>query len=331
MAFKTPLVLCLLPIVLSVLFIIKARERRANFRFSSALLLKGLPLTWKVRFQFIPSLLRLITLMLLVVALAGPRLVLSQTQVKAEGIDIVLAIDISSSMLAEDFTVEGKRLNRLEIVKDVVGEFIQSRLHDRIGFVAFASLAYTVVPLTTDNSWLLQNLERLDIGLIKDGTAVGSAIAASVSRLKNSEAKSKIVILLTDGVNNAGEIDPVSAARAAQSFGIKIYTIGAGSKGNVPFPAQDIFGRKVYQSVRIDIDDETLGKIAEVTGGRYFRATDTESLRKVYQEIDRLEKTKIDEIGFTEYEELFGRFVAAALLLLAFELVLSRTVLLRIP
>ena len=331
MVFKAPLFLVLIPIVLSVIFILRTRERKANFRFSSALLVKGLPQTWKVRFQFFPQLLRIIALTLLMVALAGPRMVLNETKIKAEGIDIVLTIDISSSMLAEDFTIDGKRLNRLEIVKDVVSDFIEQREHDRIGFVAFAGLAYTVVPLTTDNSWLLQNLERLEIGLIKDGTAVGSAIAASVTRLKNSEAKSKIVILLTDGVSNAGDIEPVAAARAAQAYGIKIYTIGAGSKGNVPFPGRDIFGRKVYQNVRIDIDEEALSKIAEVTGGKYFRVTDTESLREVYKEIDRLEKTKIDEIGFTEYEELFDKFLLAALLLLVIEQVVLRTILLRLP
>jgi len=331
MVFKTLLVLAAIPLIVLAALWIVSRERRAHFRFSSVELVKGLPSTWKVRFQFVPKALRVLVLALFLVALAGPRKIMNETLFKAEGIDIVLAIDISSSMLAEDFQIDGQRKNRLEIVKEVVSDFVLKREHDRIGLVAFAALAYTVVPLTTDYAWIQQNLERVQIGLIKDGTAIGSAIAASVTRLKSSEAKSKIVVLLTDGVSNAGEIDPIAAARAAQAFGVKVYTIGAGSRGNVPFPAKDIFGRKVYQNVRVDIDEEALTEIADVTGGRYFRATDTESLRKVYGEIDKLEKTEIEEIGFTEYEELFDNFLLLALLLLCLEQFLSRTLLLRLP
>jgi len=331
MAFKNLIIIGLIPIIVSIFLWIRIREKKAFFRFPSQQLLDGLPNTWKVRFLFIPNLLRVLVIILFILSLAGPRIVLNETLFKAEGIDIALALDISSSMLAEDFKVDGKRVNRLTIVKEVVKDFIEKRDHDRIGLVAFAALAYTVVPLTTDYSWLEQNLERVEIGLIKDGTAVGSAIVSSVMRLKTSDAKSKIIILLTDGVNNAGDIDPIDAARAAEAFGIKIYTIGAGSKGRVPFPARDLFGRKAYQKVRIDIDEKSLKEIADVTGGKYYRATDTQSLINVYKEIDALEKTKIEEIGFSEYEELFDLVLLLALALLVLEIILSRTLLLRLP
>jgi len=268
---------------------------------------------------------------LFLIALAGPRSVLEETVHTTEGIDIILAIDSSGSMAAEDFTEGQRRYNRLDIVKRVVTDFIEQRKNDNIGIVAFASLAYTVCPLTTDHAWLASNLERIDLGLIKDGTAIGSSIASSVARLKTSKAKSKIIILLTDGINNAGKIDPISAARAARAFGIKIYTIGAGTKGMVPFPATDFFGRKVYQKVYIQMDEETLKEIADITGGQYFRATDTESLKGVYAEIDALEKTEIEQYGYFEYEEMFDHMLLVALALLFLEIVLSRTVLLRVP
>ncbi len=234
-------------------------------------------------------------------------------------------------MAAEDFTVGGRRYNRLDVVKDVVREFIAGRGVDRIGLVTFAALAYTVCPLTTDYAWLTTNLERIRLGMITDGTAIGSAVNSSLTRLKNSEAKSKVIILLTDGVNNAGEIDPLTAARAARALGVRIYTIGAGTKGFAPFPARDVFGRKVYQQVRIDIDEKLLEGIAQVTGGKYFRATDTESLRSIYQAIDALEKTRIKQAGYFEYDELFSRVLLVALMALLIELVLSSTVLLKIP
>ncbi|HHE65150.1 MAG TPA: VWA domain-containing protein, partial [Bacteroidetes bacterium] len=192
--------------------------------------------------------------------------------------------------------------------------------------------AYTVCPLTTDYDWLVNNLRRVELGLIEeDGTAIGSAIASSLSRLDESKAKSKIIILLTDGVNNAGNIQPLEAAKAAGSQGIKIYTIGAGSRGIVPYPAQDIFGRTVYQQVQVDLDEATLKRIAQMTEGQYFRATDTESLRNIYQEIDKLEKTEMQETGYKEYKQLFVWFLLAGLIIFVLELILSNTVLTRIP
>lgn len=274
---------------------------------------------------------RIFILILFLVALAGPRVVLEQTVHHAQGIDIVLTIDISGSMAAEDFVLENKRVNRLAVVKSVVEDFIKKREHDRIGLVAFGTLAYTVCPLTTDYVWLLANLNRLQLGLVEDGTAIGSGINSSLIRLENSEAKSKVIILLTDGVNNAGKIDPLTAARIAKSRGIKVYTIGAGSKGYVPFPAKDFFGRTVYQKVLIDLDEEVLQQIASLTHGKYFRATDTQSLEGIYEEIDRLEKSEIKEIGYREYKELFEKFLFVALGFLLLEIVLSRTVLLQVP
>jgi len=331
MVFKTPLILLFIPIVLAVVFLARARRQQTSFRVPSGQLFDNLVHSWKLTCRPLLHILRMLVLILFLVALAGPRSALKETIFKAEGIDMVLAIDASGSMLAEDFQINGQRLNRLEIIKGVVKEFIEKRTNDRIGLVAFAGLAYTVVPLTTDYSWLEKNLERVEIGLIQDGTAIGSAIAASLVRLKESEAKSKVVILLTDGVSNAGEVEPLAAARAAASFGVKVYTIGAGSKGLVPYPAQDIFGRKVYQRVQIDLDENVMREIARITGGKYFRATDTESLRDIYQEIDQLEKTEIEEVGFTEYEELFDKVLIVALLLLLAELFLSKTILLQVP
>jgi Ca-activated chloride channel family protein len=213
----------------------------------------------------------------------------------------------------------------------VVSEFIRGRQNDRMGIVAFAARAYTVCPLTLDYGWLLQNLERIKIGMIEDGTAIGSGIGSSLNRLKDTKAKGKVVILLTDGRNNAGKLAPLTAAEAARALGVKIYTIGVGTKGLAPYPIKDFFGNTVYQPIRIDIDEDTLIKIAAKTNAKYFRATDTESLRKIYEEIDRLEKTPIEEKGYLEYKELFGLFLIPGLILLFSEVILGNTVLRRLP
>ncbi len=331
MIFKDPWVLLFIPFVLIGLYFWARSQRPLSIRFSSKELVAGLPASWKVRFRHLPMILRALTLVLFLVALAGPRAVLKQTLHESEGVDIVLAIDASGSMAAEDFSIGGQRYNRLDVVKSVVREFISNRNGDRIGLVVFAALAYTVCPLTTDYTWVTTNLEGIRLGMIKDGTAIGSAINSSLTRLKNSEAKSKVIILLTDGVNNAGEIDPPTAARAAQALGVKIYTIGAGTQGFAPFPVQDVFGRRIYQQVRIDIDEKLLQAIAQTTGGKYFRATDTESLRTIYGTIDALEKIRIKQTGYFEYDELFTRVLLVALLVLIIEVVLSNTVLLKIP
>ncbi len=331
MEFKTPLVLLLIPLLLAIAYIIKRKAKAPSFVFSSTDVAAKVPGSWKSRFAFVPWALRLAILVLLVIALAGPRKVSLDSKVSTEGLDIVLAIDCSGSMAAEDFTINGKRKNRLDVVKGVVMEFIDARPYDRIALVAFGSKAYTVCPLTMDHAWLKKNLERVRLGIVEDGTAIGSGISSSVIRLKKSEAKSKIVILLTDGVNNAGKMDPLTAAKNAAALKVKVYTIGAGTKGLAPYPVQDMFGRKFYQTVQIEIDEDSLTKIADMTQGKYFRATDTESLRNIYKEIDRLEKTKIEQSGYKQYEELFWIFLVAALSVLLIEIILSNTVFLRIP
>lgn len=330
MAFKTPWVLILIPLVLAGLFLIRKNQKAATFIFPSKSLLVSAGTSWKMGLLFLPGMLRVLSIVLFIVALAGPRLVSQETIRKSEGIDIVLAIDASGSMAAEDFLIDRKRVNRLEIVKKVVAEFIQQRSSDRIGLIAFAALAYTITPLTNDYDWILKNLERVELGLIKDGTAIGSAIMSAVSRLKNSEAKSKVVVLLTDGVNNGTEVDPAEAARVAKSFGIKIYTICSGTDGFVPFPMM-AFGRKIYRDVKIDIDEVTMKEIANITGGLYFRATDSNQLKKIYNEIDALEKTEVEEAGYFEYTELYDLLLLGALGILFVEIILTNSIFMRVP
>ncbi len=274
---------------------------------------------------------RIAALVFIVIALCRPQQMIEESRIETEGIDIIIAIDTSTSMLAEDFELKGKRTNRLEAVKEVVKEFIENRISDRIGIIAFAAKAYTVSPLTLDYGWLIQTLDRVKIGLIEDGTAIGSGLGSSLSRLKDTEAKSKVVILLTDGRNNAGKISPLTAAEAASALDIKVYTIGAGTKGYAPYPDRDLFGNKVYRRVQIEIDEETLKSIAGKASGLYFRATDTNSLRSIYKEIDLLEKTEIEESGYIEYKEMFHWFLIPGLILILLEVILNNTVLRRIP
>jgi Ca-activated chloride channel family protein len=251
--------------------------------------------------------------------------------VTTEGIDIILALDVSSSMLAEDFNLDRKRRNRLYVAKEVVKDFIKWRENDRMGMVVFAGQAYTQCPLTLDYDVLLQFLEKVEVGMVEDGTAIGSAIGVCVNRLRTSKAESKVVILLTDGRNNAGEIDPLTAAELSKTYGMKIYTVGAGTKGLAPYPTKGLFGMKTYRSIEIDIDDDGLTEIAKITGGKYFRATDTRSLKEIYRQIDSLEKTKMEEAIYTEYDELFHYLVIPALGMLLFEVVLANTRFRRIP
>lgn len=331
MTFQNPWVIILLPVAAAVLLYSRKGKRQPALRFSTGILLDGLKPTPKLKLRKGVIILRMLALILIIIALSRPQLMLQESRIETEGIDIVLAIDTSTSMRAEDFELGGKRDNRLEVVRDVVKDFISRRHSDRIGIVAFAANAYTVSPLTLDYGWLLQNLERVKIGMTEDGTAIGSGISSALNRLKDSEAKGKVVILLTDGRNNAGKISPLTAADAARALNIKVYTIGAGSKGLVPYPAKDYFGNTVYRQVQIDIDEETLKKIAEKTKALYYRATDTTSLRNIYEEIDKIEKTPIEEKGYTEYKELFPLFLIPALALLILEVILKNTLLRRIP
>ena len=332
MHFNNPWAFIFIPIVLSfIIFSVLRKQDLPSLRFSSGDLVRGLKPTLKITLYKGMMLLRIAAFIFLVTALSRPQQMLEESKIVSEGIDIVLALDTSTSMLAEDFKLGGERANRLDAVKNVVSEFISNRHSDRIGIVAFASRAYTVSPLTLDYGWLMQNLDRVTIGMIEDGTAIGSGMSSALNRLKDTEAKEKVIILLTDGRNNAGKISPLTAAEAAEALKIKIYTIGAGTKGLAPYPAEDFFGNRIYRQVKIEIDEESLQKIARKTGARYFRATDTESLKKIYEEIDELEKTPIEEKGYTEYRELFHLFLIPGLLLLIIEIILRNTVLRRIP
>ena len=332
MVFKNPILLTLLPLIFGVVFILKRNEASSAFRFPTADIFNDIGSSWKMRWRFLPFILRLIVLALFIVALAGPRKVLEESKITTEGIDIVLVLDASGSMAAQDFVLNGKRQSRLEVVKKVVAEFIDQRPNDKIGLVVFAAQAFTASPLTTDHAWLKENLARVELGVIDPNrTAIGSGISSAVLRLKKSQAKSKIIILLTDGVSNAGKVDPLSAARAAQTFGIKVYTIGAGVRGMAPVPVQDFFGRISYQNQEVEIDEEMLQEVARLTGGKYYRATATEELQDIYKDIDQLEKTKIEEVGYKEYKEMFGYILSLALVLLMLEAVLKNTFFLKIP
>jgi len=329
--FKDPWVLYFLILVPLLFLLTRVRRGDSSFLFSSGELLRGIKPTARQRLRQLPISLRALALALFIVALARPQSVLEGTKTVSEGVDIVLAIDTSTSMLAEDFRISSRRINRFDVVRQVVKEFIQKRKDDRIGMVAFAARAYTVCPLATDYTWINENLDRVRVGMIEDATAIGSALASSSNRLRTSKTKSKIIILLTDGVNNAGTISPQVAAEAARALGIKVYTIGVGSKGLVPYPFKDMYGRIVYQNIPIEIDEEMLKKIASVTGGKYYHATDTETLRRIYEDINRLEKTEIEHFGYREYSELFYMFLIPALLILMIEILVANTVFMKVP
>jgi Ca-activated chloride channel family protein len=329
--FKDPWVFFLILLVPPVFLISRIVRRDPTFTFPSEDLVSALKPTLRVRMSGILPALRAAAVILLLAALARPQSVLEGTKTVSEGVDIVLTIDTSTSMLAEDFRLGSGRVNRFDVVKDVVKEFIRKRKDDRIGLVAFAARAYTVCPLATDYSWLDENLDRVSVGMMEDATAIGSAIATSVNRLRNSKTKSRIVILLTDGVNNAGTISPLVAAETAKAFKVKVYTIGVGSKGLVPYPLKDVYGRTVYKNIPIEMDEDILKKIAEITGAKYYRAADTETLRRIYEDINRLEKSNIEHFGYRETEELFLYFLIPGILMLLIEILLANTVFLRIP
>lgn len=273
----------------------------------------------------------LLSLGLLIVAFARPRYGKGSVDIEASGIDILLALDVSGSMEAMDFTLNGQPANRLEVVKDAVGKFIKERPNDRIGMVAFAGRPYLVSPLTHDQDFLGKRLEGIKMGQVEDGTAIGSAIASAASHLKNSDAKSRIAILLTDGVNNAGAANPLTAAEAAKALGIKIYTIGAGTKGEAPMPVTDGFGRRFLRNMPVEIDEDMLKEVAASTGGQYFRATDTDSLEKIYEAINKLETTTRKLKKYQQYDELFLWFLVPGLCLLLAEMILTQTRFRRLP
>jgi Ca-activated chloride channel homolog len=251
--------------------------------------------------------------------------------VTANGIDIVLGLDVSGSMQALDFQVNHQRVNRIEVVKSVVSKFIDERPDDRIGLIAFAAAPYVVSPITLDHDWLQQNLVRVTVGIGEDGTAIGSAIAAAVNRLRLTPAKSKLVILLTDGVNNAGKISPLAAAEAAKAMGVKIYTIGVGVRGDAPVPVRDAAGNTRLIMAKVDVDEKTLQAVAEETGGKFYRATDTDSLQKIYEQINRFEKTAQTIQKYERTEELYLWALIPSLAILGLSFTLQQTRLRRLP
>jgi Ca-activated chloride channel family protein len=263
---------------------------------------------------------------LVIIVLARPQSSNQWEQVTTEGIDIVMCMDVSGSMRAMDF-----RPNRLEAAKRVGIEFVNARENDRFGLVVFAGESFTQCPMTTDRAVVTNFLKDIDFGVIEDGTAIGMGLATAVNRVKDSRAESKVIILLTDGVNNRGDIGPVTASEIAGSFGVRVYTIGVGSQGTAPVPVQDAFGRTVMRSMPVEIDEDVLKKIAQSTGGNYFRATDNHKLREIYQQIDEMEKTRLDVKQFSKRSEEYFPFLLAAMLILLFEILLRYTVFRTIP
>lgn len=316
--------LILIPLLL-VWYFRKYKQASPDVTYSSLEMFKDLKPTLRERLRHSPALLRTLALAFLIIALARPQTFSTGENVYTEGIDIALLLDISGSMLAEDF-----KPNRLEAAKNVTNDFIEGRTSDKIGLVVFARESFTQCPLTIDYPVLQNLLEDIHSGMIEDGTAIGTAIANGVNRLKDSPAKSKVIMLLTDGVNNSGEIDPITAAQIAEKFGIRIYTIGVGTKGEAPYPFQTPYGKR-YQMVPVEIDEDVLQQVAHITGGQYFRATDNKKLAEIYKEIDKLEKTRVEVTSYRNAKELFYFWVGAALFFLILEVTLSRTYLRRLP
>ena len=325
--FQSPWLLILL---LGLPLLALQKRAGASIHFSSIASLKTLRPSRVDFYAGLPYLLRFIAMTLLIIALARPQEGHKSTEIVSIGVDIMLALDTSGSMRALDFIEEEKRITRLAVVKGVVSKFIDNRPNDRIGMVVFGEQAYTQCPLTLDQGILQTFLSKLEIGMAGDSTAIGSAIGIAVKRLKDLESKSKVIILLTDGRNNAGSLVPLQAAQTAKTFGIKIHTIGVGTHGKAPFLVNSVFGQRyVYQ--KVDIDEKTMKEISQITGGQYFRATDIESLKNIYEQIDKMEKSEVKIIDHSEYQELFHYFLIPALVLLLIELGLANTYLRRIP
>jgi Ca-activated chloride channel family protein len=328
--FADPWLLILLLAVPLMVFYELKKMGSSRIRFSSLETLKALKPARSLAWRKVLLIVRCAAMSLLIMALARPQSGTTSTEIITEGVDIMLCLDTSGSMNALDFQLENKRVNRLQVVKKVVDEFIRGRQNDRIGMVVFAEEAFTQCPLTLDYGVLLSFLDRLEIGMAGDTTAIGSALATCVKRLKDLKSKSKIIILLTDGRNNTGTISPATAADIAKTHGIKVYTIGVGTEGEAPFLVDSLFGKHyVYQ--KVDLDEETLKEIAQKTGGRYFRATNTEALKTIYQQIDKMEKTEAKVKEYMEYDELFKYFLIPALCLILLEILLANTRFMKIP
>ena len=324
-AYPWVLYLLLIIPVLIAWYIFRGMGNQVSVTYSSLNVFKDVPSTIRERLLHLPVAIRMFALALLIIALARPQKFAAGENVVTEGIDIAMVLDISGSMLAEDF-----KPNRLDAAKIVIDDFIAGRITDRIGLVVFAREAFTQCPLTIDYSVLRNLLLDIRTGMIDDGTAIGNGIANGVNRLKDSDAKSRIIILLTDGVNNSGEIDPISAAEIAKTFGIRIYTIGVGTRGQAPYPVQTPFGIR-YQMMPVEIDEEVLQQISGLTDGQYFRATNNKALEQIYEKIDKLEKTKIEITSYKNASEVYYGWLGWGLILLIIELGISKTIFRKIP
>ncbi len=331
--FESPWLLSLLfliPLLVAWIFWARGRSGPSGLRYADVKLASGPTRSWRIVFRPVLTALRLVALALIIIAVARPQTGQAREIIRGEGVDIALALDISGSMASLDFEPQ----NRLEAAKRVIAEFVQTRPYDQIGLVVFASNAFSQSPPTTDHNVLLRLLDRTELATdlgIDDGTAIGMGLANAGNMLKDSNAKSKVVILLTDGVNNAGEIDPLTAAEAAKALGIKVYTIGMGRPGQVPVPVVDAFGRQQVSYQESTLDEPTLQEIADVTGGRYFRAEDSKALRQIYDEIDALEKSQVELERFTRYRELMGWLLLPALGLVVTEMMLRKTAFRKLP
>ena len=329
MHFASPYYLWLLVLLIPMIgyYVWRSLQGGAAIRISTVEGVTGAPRSIRYYLRHLPFVLRAAAFALLVVALARPQDVEQHAHTETEGIDIVLSIDVSASMLARDFEPD-----RITAAKQVAASFIADRYGDRIGLVVFGAEAFTRSPLTTDQSTLQTLLARIRSGLIDDsGTAIGNGLATAINRLRESEAKSKVVILLTDGVNNRGQITPMTAAEIAKAQGIRVYTIGVGTEGMAPYPAVDMFGQMTFVNQKVEIDEKTLTAMAELTGGKYFRATDNAKLKAIYDEINTLEKSKVEVSEHITYDERFLAWLLAALGLLVAEFLLARLVLQQIP
>lgn len=329
MEFASPKILWFLLLLapLVAYYIYRTRQGSAAVTVSTTSTVKRAPKSWRYYLRHIPFILRCAALALIVIAMARPQSAEHNSKTNSEGIDIVLAVDASTSMLAKDFVPD-----RLSVAKEVGAEFIADRTGDRIGIVVFAGESFTQSPLTTDQSSLQTMIGRIRSGVIEDGTAIGNGLATSINRLRESDAKSKVIILLTDGVNNRGEISPLTAAQIAKEMGIKVYTIGVGKQGTAPYPVFDERGREVdVVNMKVEIDENTLRQIAELTGGEYFRATNKQTLEAIYDNINTLEKSLVEVENFTIHHEEYLVFVLWALTALFLEFIIDRIVLKRIP
>ena len=327
MIFANPwcLALLLLPVLATIWYIFKQKKAQASMQFSSTEAFDKMPRSYKEYLRHVSFALRMAVVVCIIIVLARPQSTDSWQNSTTEGVDIVLAVDISGSMLARDFSP-----NRVEAAKDVAARFVAGREYDNIGLVIFAGESFTMCPMTTDHAVLQNLMKEVYCGMVDDGTAIGDGLATAINRIKEGPAKSKTIILLTDGTNNTGVVDPLTAAEIARTFGIRVYTIGVGTQGMAPYPEQTPYGIR-YQNMPVEIDESTLTQISGITDGNYFRATSNSKLEEIYQEIDKLEKTKLNVKEFSKREEEYQLFALIAFLCVLAELLLRHTVLKKIP